>query len=591
MLKPQISETREVLTLDGLWGFAVDRGDLHEPWRGALASELEMPVPSSYNDIHVDLGLRDHVGFVWYQRTVRVPRGWRGERILLRFDSATHEAHVYVNDELVGSHVGGYLPFEIDVTDSVTAGQEFRLTVGVQNVLTNITIPPGKVVTGSGGRERQTYLHDFFNYAGIARTVSLFSKPAQSIDDLDVTTAVEGADGRLSYRVSRSGSSEVRIRVLDAQGAVVAEASGEQGNVVIPNVTLWQPGRGYLYEVVAELLESGEVVDQYTLSIGVRTVEVRGTELLINGEPFYFRGFGKHEDNNARGKGHDNALMVHDFSLMSWIGANSFRTSHYPYAEEWLDYADRHGIVVIDETAAVGLNLNIGAGMGIKQTQATFSEETFGSGTQATHAQHIRELVDRDRHHPSVVMWCITNEPSSNEEGAREYFEPLVKLARELDPSRPLTFANLGFATSDTDKIADLFDVICLNRYYGWYEDTGDLAAAEAHLEADLLGWVERFNRPLIMSEYGADTVAGLHSVFDQPWSEDYQVDLLEMYHRVFDRIPALIGEQVWNFADFQTTSAIFRVDGNKKGVFTRDRRPKAAAQALRRRWTAASAE
>ncbi len=589
MLKPQISPTREVLTLDGLWRFAVDRGDLTDPWSGPLDSDLEMPVPSSYNDIHVDLKLRDHVGLVWYQRTVRVPRGWHGERVLLRFESATHEAHVYVDDELAGSHVGGYTPFEIDITDRVAAGAEFRLTVGVQNVLTNATIPPGRVVTGPDGRERQTYLHDFLNYAGIARSVSLFSVPTHSIDNVDVTTAVDGTDGRVTYRVSHGGAGEVSIRVKDAQGAVVAESSGERGEVVIPNVILWQPGHGYLYQIVVELQEGDAVADQYALSIGVRTVEVRGMELLINGEPFYFRGFGKHEDNIARGKGHDNVLMVHDFSLMSWIGANSFRTSHYPYAEDFLEYADRHGIVVIDETAAVGLNLNIGAGMGIRQTQPTFSEETFGSRTQAAHAQHLRELVDRDRHHPSVVMWCITNEPSSNEEGAREYFEPLVQLARELDPSRPLTFANLGFATSDTDKIADLFDVICLNRYYGWYEDTGDLASAEVHLEADLRGWQERFGKPLIMSEYGADTVAGLHSVFEQPWTENYQVELLEMSHRVFDRVPAVIGEQVWNFADFQTTPTIFRVDGNKKGVFTRDRRPKAAAHALRRRWRAAS--
>ena len=460
MLKPQISPTREVLTLDGLWGFSVDRGDLSAPWTGPLDSGLEMPVPSSYNDIHVDLKLREHVGLVWYQRTVRVPRGWRGERVLLRFESATHEAQVYVDNELVGSHVGGYTPFEIDITDRVAAGEQFRLIVGVQNVLTNTTIPPGRVVTDSEGRERQTYLHDFLNYAGIARSVSLFSVPANAIDDVDVTTAVDGADGRLTYRVSHGGTGDARVRVMDAQGAVVAESSGVRGEVVIPNVILWQPGRGYLYDVVVELVEGGEVVDQYVLPIGVRTVEVRGIELLINGEPFYFRGFGKHEDNIARGKGHDNVLMVHDFSLMSWIGANSFRTSHYPYAEDFLEYADRHGIVVIDETAAVGLNLNIGAGMGIRQTQATFSEESFGSRTQAAHAEHLRELVDRDRHHPSVVMWCITNEPSSNEDGAREYFEPLVQLARQLDPSRPLTFANLGFATSDTDKIADLFDVI-----------------------------------------------------------------------------------------------------------------------------------
>ena len=139
-------------------------------------------------------------------------------------------------------------------------------------------------------------------------------------------------------------------------------------------------------------------------------------------------------------------------------------------------------------------------------------------------------------------------------------------------------------STPGRDRIADLFDVLSLNRYYGWYVDNGDLAAAEQKLEAELLGWAEH-GKPMLMSEYGADTVAGLHSVDAIPWTEEYQVAFLEMHHRVFDRIPAFVGEQVWSFADFRTGPGIHRVDGNKKGVFTRDRMPKSAAHVLRARW------
>ena len=160
-----------------------------------------------------------------------------------------------------------------------------------------------------------------------------------------------------------------------------------------------------------------------------------------------------------------------------------------------------------------------------------------------------------------------------------------MALTRELDPHRPVTFANLIQAQYGKDRIADLFDVICLNRYYGWYADGGDLRSAEQHLEAELRGWESAYGKPLVMTEYGADTIVGTHSVYDQPWTEEYQLAFLEMYHRVFDRIPAVVGEQVWNFADFHTPGSAFRVDGNKKGVFTRDRRPKAAAHALRTRW------
>jgi beta-glucuronidase len=129
-------------------------------------------------------------------------------------------------------------------------------------------------------------------------------------------------------------------------------------------------------------------------------------------------------------------------------------------------------------------------------------------------------------------------------------------------------------------------DVIMLNRYYGWYVDTNDLAAAEAHWRAEMTGWAQE-GKPIIVTEYGADTLAGLHSHSPDPWSEEYQCAYLEMNHRVFDSVEAVVGEHVWNFADFRTSGAIFRVDGNKKGVFTYDRRPKAAAHLLRTRWTA----
>ena len=317
----------------------------------------------------------------------------------------------------------------------------------------------------------------------------------------------------------------------------------------------------------------------------MRTVAVDGHRFLINGEPFRFKGFGKHEDFAIHGRGYDAAVMVHDFELLDWLGANSFRTSHYPYDEAFLDYADRHGVVVIDETAAVGLNLNTGTPiLGATEGLSTYSDETVSARTQETHRQAIRELIARDKNHPCVVMWSIANEPDTVSPEARPYFEPLIEETRRLDPTRPVGFANFMLATPDRCVISDMFDVLMLNRYFGWYANTGDLVAAEQALESELREWAQR-GKPIVMTEYGADTQPGLHSLTSEPWSEEFQTDLLAMFHRVFDRIDAVVGEQIWNFADFSTSSGIMRVDGNKKGVLTRDRRPKAAAHALRRRW------
>ena len=145
-------------------------------------------------------------------------------------------------------------------------------------------------------------------------------------------------------------------------------------------------------------------------------------------------------------------------------------------------------------------------------------------------------------------------------------------------------FVNVMLAPYGKCRVSKFADVLMLNRYYGWYVNTGDLEGAEHAWEEELRGWAQE-GKPIIITEYGADTLPGLHSVTPQPWSEEYQVEYLDMNHRVFDRIDAVVGEQVWNFADFATTSGIMRVDGNKKGAFTRDRRPKTAAFALRRRW------
>ena len=188
--------------------------------------------------------------------------------------------------------------------------------------------------------------------------------PTTYVSDLVVTTGLDGSTGTVTYAVEvrAAGRRPDASVVLRSDGRDVAAASGATGTLTVPDVHPWRPGEGHLHDLVVSLHEGGALVDTYVLPVGIRTVEVRGSEFLINGEPFHFRGFSKHEDAAIRGKGHDDALMVHDFALIDWIGANSFRMAHYPYAEEVLDHADRHGIVVIDETAAVGLNLPLSGG-------------------------------------------------------------------------------------------------------------------------------------------------------------------------------------------------------------------------------------
>src|SRR5918997_396998 len=588
MLRPQDTSTRERKNLDGLWRFAVDGSGVGraQGWfAGPLPAARDMAVPASYNDLVPDQAVHDHVGSAWYQRDVWVAAGWAGRRIVLHFESATHRATVWVDGIEVTSHEGGYTPFEADITDHVTAGEQVRITVEVDNTLTFQTIPPGVVEDTPHGK-RQRYWHDFFNYAGLHRSVWLYTTNQAHFTDVRVVTDLDGSDGIVRYDTTATGTEDAEVAVVlrDADGNEVATGSRATGTISVPDVHRWAPGDGYLYNLELQLRRNDELLDSYVQSVGVRTVRVEGSRFLINDEPFYFTGFGMHEDLPVIGKGHNKAHLVHDFELLRWIGANSFRTSHYPYSEDVLDYADQHGIVLIDETAAVGLNMGLGGGVFGAQGYTTFSPDTANDVTQAVHAQAIRELIARDKNHPCVVLWSIANEPESETEAAEEYFRPLFDVARQADPTRPVGFVNVMLAPYGECRVSQFADVLMLNRYYGWYVHTGDLEAAEAGWEDELRGWASE-NKPIIITEYGADTYPGLHATLPTPWTEEYQIAYLDMNHRVFDRIDAVVGEHVWNFADFATTSGIMRVGGNKKGVFTRDRQPKAAAHALRNRW------
>src|SRR3954452_3505706 len=204
MLSPRESVTRERISLDGLWRFVLDSqgvGRGERWWTSELRGVTEMAVPASFNDVIPTREARHHVGDVWYQRTVRVPRGWDGQRIVLRFDAATHRATVWVGDAQVVDHEGGYTPFEADVTEHVRAGEEARVTVVVNNELSWNSIPPGYVQTLEDGRRVQQYFHDFFNYAGLHRSVSLYATPHVHVRDVtEHTTEIDGSAAVVASR-------------------------------------------------------------------------------------------------------------------------------------------------------------------------------------------------------------------------------------------------------------------------------------------------------------------------------------------------------------------------------------------------------
>lgn len=589
MLFPIENDLREVRELSGLWNFKIDfanEGIARRWFDHPLRDTTVMPVPASYNDIVTDAAARDHIGLAWYEKTFDIHHAWFDRRIVLRFGSVTHHATVWVNGIEVARHKGGFLPFETDLGEIIKPGQKCRITVAVDNRLDWTCLPSGQIKQPAGGHYPEGYTvqetyFDFFNYAGIHRPVRLYSTPSDAyIADISVSTDIHGSDGLIRYEARIAGQAGiVRATLFDADETLVAQHNGTQGTLTVPNARLWQPGQGYLYSLDVEILDAGgRTKDRYRLPVGIRTVKVRDGKFLINDRAFYFRGFGKHEDADIRGRGLDEALNVKDFNLLAWIGANSFRTSHYPYSEELMRLADRQGIVVIDEIPAVGMCF-------WSETNTVFRPDRVNETTLAHHQETLREMIARDKNHPCVVMWSIANEAATNEEAAVPYFTAVIDQARRLDPTRPITMVQTMWPS--VDKVSQLVDVICLNRYWGWYSDHGQLSLIERHAKNELTEWFEKFGKPIIISEYGADTITGFHSLPPIAFSEEFQTAYLEAFHRAFDAFDFVIGEHVWAFADFATKQGLNRAGGNRKGIFTRQRQPKAAAFTLRSRWTA----
>ena len=439
MLRPQDTATRERKQLDGIWAFRLDaegvgRGDRW--FAAALPAAADMAVPASFNDVTADAAVRDHVGDIWYQRTVRVPRGWAGQRVVLHFESATHRATVWVGDPEVVRHEGGYTPFEADVTAHVVPGDEVRITALVNNSLSFQSIPPGVIEqTPSGPQQR--YWHDFFNYAGIHRSVWLSATPQARVEDVTVTTGFEGTTGTVGWTVEALDADGLDVRVVlrDADGVEVATGTGESGQLTVPDVHLWAPGAGYLYDLEVQLVDGAAVRDSVHQKVGVRTVEVRGTQFLINGEPFYFQGFGMHEDHAVIGKAHNDAHLVQRLRA-----ARLDRRELLPHlalpvqrGRPRLRRQARHRRHRRDRGGRASTWASAAASSAARATQ-TFSPETINDETREVHAQAIRELIARDKNHPSVVLWSIANEPESDTEGAENYFRAAV---RRRAPGRP----------------------------------------------------------------------------------------------------------------------------------------------------------
>lgn len=574
MLYPKTNRYREVLTLDGFWFFCKDENakGMEEGWFNGIPKTREVAVPSSINELSSDL--MDYFGFCWFEKDLFLPKSFRESKVYLRFGGVTGKSTVWVNGKQVTYHrEGGTLPFECEISSALHSGEN-RIVVLSDNSLDQWSLPPAAVVTPEyndallGAYPGVTY--DFFPYSGIQRSVYLYTCAENRIEDITINTRLDADVAIIDYAIEVSPETNGQILVeVEAQNAIhtlSASAHTIRGSIRVANPRIWDVGVPNMYDMRVALQKNGKEIDEYIQPFGIRTIEVKGNALLLNGKPVYLRGCAKHEDFMVLGKGFHPSLVVRDFELMDWLGANSFRTSHYPYDENVLDYADRHGVLVIDESPLVGFYKRMYTPEVLERSKAIIST-----------------MIERDKNHPSVIMWSMANEPDARSKEAVDFFCELQKHTRKCDATRPITY--VGYQDPCDNQIFHCCDVVCINKYFGWYLSPGQLDVALKDLDDCLEAFYNEFHKPILVAEFGCDAVAGLHFEPAREWSEEYQSDMLAQESQLIDSKDYTIGTHVWCFADFMVGQSTRRALLSRKGIFTRERQPKMAAHTLRRMW------
>lgn len=565
-------ETRfehEMVDLSGFWHFKIDpekKGEREKWYRRASFSDWDkLYAPAPWNE--QDSEYAWYMGNAWYSREFSIPRDWADRIVLTVFEGVNYKAKVWINGVYLGEHEGGFTPFAFRAEKVLKFADFNRIVVMVDNTLTKKTIPPGEGMN-------KTYF-DFFHYGGIHREVYLLSVPKVHVKDVTTRTDIKGTDGLVDVDVAvlndleEECSCKLAIQVIDEK-QVAAEETVDLSlapktektlneKLTVRNAKFWSPESPHLYTLRTSLTYGGDAGDTKDTRFGIRTVKVENGKILLNGRPIFLKGCARHEDFPVLGKTLHGAILRKDYGLMKEIGCNSFRTSHYPYSRSHLDLADENGFLVILETPAVGL------WRGVERLDDPEIVEKVRRMT--------RETILRDKNRPSVIMYSLFNEPASNREEFRTILKVAKEEARNTDPTRPVTFASCMHLD---DKALDLVDVLCHNFYYGWYIHSGDLEEAKKLLSETLDEIHKRFpDKPIIITEFGAGAIAGIHKHPPEMWSEEYQAELIKTYWKVFLSKDYVAGGHIWNFADFRVGQSTGRTTLNRKGIFTRTRDPK----------------
>ncbi|WP_170327685.1 glycoside hydrolase family 2 protein [Ruegeria arenilitoris] len=539
--------------LDGYWKFCVDLldtglrqkwyamqpaapEDRTEPWDYDPFDGETVRIPSNWAMLKEKWYFFE--GSAWYTRALDIEEIEPTRRQFLRIGAAAYACKIFLNGEFLGNHYGASTPFCVELTGKLRRGRNWLMAC-VNNTRTLDRVPM-----------RNT---DWFNYGGLYREVALYDTPQTVIRNFAIHLVPDDSYCRIKVELEVDGpdAGPARVDIPELGLSQDIPIQNGQGEAKIPaHPVLWSPDSPKLYDVSVTL-----GADQVTDRVGFRQIERRGTDILVNGEPIFLRGISVHEDDATLGKVTNEADLRRRFEHARELGCNFLRLAHYPHHERAAEIADELGFLLWEEIPVY------------------WAIDFANPATYRDAENQLRELIQRDRNRASVIIWSVGNE-NPDTDARLDFMRRLAETAKALDPTRLTSAACLVNHSQNRieDRLADHIDVIGLNEYYGWYEeDFEDLARIGANSAPE---------KPVVISETGADGVIGPNGPKTGLFSEDY---MAEVYRRQIDtlrRLDYIKGMSPWILYDFRVERRQnkFQNGYNHKGLIAADKKTKKQA-------------
>jgi len=488
----------------------VDKSELIEY---SFNNSSTLRVPGDWNTQREDLFFYE--GTIWYKKDFYHQKK-KNVRTFIYFGAANYEAQVWVNGSKAGSHEGGFTAFNFDISKLLVNGENF-IVVKVDNKRRREAVP--------------TLNTDWWNYGGLTRDVFIFETPDTFIEDYSIQLVGPGKK-RISGWVKLNkqlGEEEILLTIpeLKFEKISTTDKTGIAQFSFSLNPMLWSPENPKLYDIELKT-ENENIRDR----IGFRTVETRGTQILLNGKPVYLKGISIHEEAPERGGRAYNKSDAETY--LNWVkelNGNFVRLAHYPHNEHMVRMADEMGILVWEEIPVYWTIL--------WENQKTLELST----------KQLEEMISRDRNRASVIIWSVGNETPLSDQRLR-FMSQLAQKAKQKDATRLISAALERHYLDDTtqmidDPFGDYLDVIGCNEYIGWYDGLPEMI--------DDISWKSKYNKPHIISEYGGGALQGFYADSLTRWSEEFQEDIYRRQIRMLDKVPFVAGMTPWILMDFRS--------------------------------------